>query len=81
MKEKPSLNLLVVGHTDNQGGYDLNMDLSQQRAAAVVKALTEQYGVDSGRLKPAGVGYLAPVATNDTEAGRAKNRRVDLVKH
>lgn len=80
MTDRSSLNLLVVGHTDNQGGYDLNMDLSQQRAGAVVKALTERYGVEPSRLSAAGVGYLAPIATNDTEAGRARNRRVDLVK-
>jgi len=77
----PSLNLLVVGHTDSEGGYDFNIDLSRRRAASVVNALVERFGVDSGRLTDAGVGYLAPVETNDTEEGRAKNRRVELVKH
>ncbi|GMQ79360.1 MAG: hypothetical protein BMS9Abin02_1944 [Anaerolineae bacterium] len=81
LKARPSLNLLVVGHTDNQGGYDYNMDLSQRRAAAVVTALVNQYGVDRKRLTAAGVGYLSPVASNDTPEGRAKNRRVELVKH
>jgi len=81
LSERPSLNLLVVGHTDNQGGYDYNIGLSQRRAAAVVKALTQKLGVDVARLKPAGVGYLSPVASNDTADGRAQNRRVELVKN
>jgi len=50
-------------------------------AAAVVQALAMQHGIDAKRLRPAGVGMLAPVATNDSEDGRAKNRRVELVKH
>jgi len=77
--QKPALKLLVVGHTDNQGVYDMNMDLSSRRAGSVVKALVAQ-GVAAGRLRAAGVGYLSPVASNDTEDGRAKNRRVELVK-
>lgn len=80
LSERPTLNLLVVGHTDNQGGFELNMDLSRRRAQAVVQALTSRFGVGANRLQAAGVGYLAPVASNDTEAGRAKNRRVELVK-
>ena len=81
LKASPSLNLLLVGHTDSQGGYDNNIDLSQRRAAAVVKALVDQLGVNPKRLTAAGVGYLSPVASNDTAEGRAKNRRVELVKH
>ena len=81
LRERSSMNLLVVGHTDDQGGYDYNMDLSKRRAAAVVKELVERLGVDSKRLKAAGVGYLSPVASNDKAEGRAKNRRVELVKH
>ena len=80
LKGRPSLNLLVVGHTDNQGDYDYNMGLSGRRANAVVRSLGDQYGIGSTRLRAAGVGYLAPVAANDTEAGRQKNRRVELVK-
>jgi OOP family OmpA-OmpF porin len=56
------------------------MGLSQRRAAAVVKELTTKHGVAASRLKPAGAGPLAPVAPNDTDQGRAKNRRVELVK-
>jgi len=78
--DRPNLKLLVVGHTDNQGDYDYNMGLSGRRAEAVVRALTGQYEIDETRLRSAGVGYLAPVASNDTAAGREKNRRVELVK-
>lgn len=77
---RPSLKLLVVGHTDNQGKYEYNMELSARRAKAVARALSAQHGIDSNRLRSAGVGYLAPVASNDTAAGREKNRRVELVK-
>jgi OmpA-OmpF porin, OOP family len=80
LKQEPKLTLYVVGHTDNVGGYEYNMDLSARRAAAVVKELTTRQGVDPKRLKPAGTGPLSPVAPNDTEEGRAKNRRVELVK-
>ncbi len=73
------LRLHVVGHTDSQGDLASNMRLSQARAAAVVKALAEGHGADKARLSPAGVGPLAPVATNRTEEGRALNRRVELV--
>jgi len=79
--QQPALKLLVVGHTDNQGGYEFNMDLSRRRADAVVKALVSNHGIAANRLRAAGVGYLSPVASNDTEDGRAKNRRVELVKH
>jgi OOP family OmpA-OmpF porin len=78
--DRPSLKLLVVGHTDNQGDYDYNMGLSGRRAEAVTRSLTSLNGIDASRLRSAGVGYLAPVASNDTAAGREKNRRVELVK-
>jgi flagellar motor protein MotB len=76
----PTLKLYVVGHTDNQGTLDLNMDLSRRRAAAVLAALTMKYAVPAGRLRAYGSGPYAPVASNDSEDGRAKNRRVELVK-
>ncbi|MCU0412073.1 MAG: OmpA family protein [Bacteroidetes bacterium] len=80
MKMEPSLKLYVVGHTVNIGGLDYNMRLSQDRAEAVVQALVRERGVDATRLKSFGNGPYAPVATNETEEGRAKNRRVELVK-
>ena len=76
----PALKLYVVGHTDDVGGFDYNTQLSQRRAASVVRALTAEHGIAAARLQPAGVGLLAPVAPNDTEEGRAKNRRVELVE-
>jgi len=80
LKKEAKLKAYVVGHTDNVGGIDSNMKLSQARAEAVVKALTEKYGISASRLKAYGVASLAPVASNDTEKGKAKNRRVELVK-
>lgn len=75
----PERRLHVVGHTDAVGGFDFNVKLSQQRANAVVGALVQDYGIGADRLKGNGVGMLAPIATNATEDGRAKNRRVELV--
>lgn len=77
---RPQLKILVVGHTDNAGSLDYNRSLSERRAQAVVEALAKQHGVQRERLTAVGVGMAAPVASNDNEAGRAKNRRVELVK-
>ncbi|MBY0613779.1 MAG: OmpA family protein [Beijerinckiaceae bacterium] len=74
------LAVLIVGHTDNQGGFDYNVDLSRKRADAVVKALSATYKIDAKRLRAAGAGMIAPAASNDDETGRAKNRRVEVVK-
>lgn len=79
LQKQPELKLHVVGHTDDQGGLDYNMGLSRRRAEAVVAALTSEYGIAASRLIANGVAYLAPVASNREEAGRAKNRRVELV--
>ncbi|MGO9775640.1 MAG: DUF4892 domain-containing protein [Terracidiphilus sp.] len=76
----PQLRLYVVGHTDNQGAVDLNMDLSRRRAEAVLATLTTKYTVPASRLRAYGCGPYSPVASNDSEDGRAKNRRVELVK-
>ena len=59
---------------------DYNIELSRRRAEAVVKALVANHGADSKRLRGAGVGMLAPAASNDADEGRAKNRRVEVVK-
>lgn len=80
LKADASLKLLVVGHTDNQGGMTYNLELSRRRAVAVVAALEQQYGIGAARLTAQGFGSAAPVASNDSDAGRAKNRRVELVK-
>jgi outer membrane protein OmpA-like peptidoglycan-associated protein len=80
LKSNESLKLYVVGHTDNVGTIDANMKLSKDRADAVVNVLITKFGIASARLKSYGVASLVPVASNDTEEGRAKNRRVELVK-
>ena len=80
LKNSGALKIYVVGHTDNVGSFDSNMKLSKERADAVVKALSGKYGIDAARLRPHGVASLSPVASNDTEDGKAKNRRVELVK-
>lgn len=81
MKADPKLRLMVVGHTDTQGLFEPNRDLSTRRAKAVVLALTSQYGADAKRLQSFGASFAAPVATNASEVGRAKNRRVELVAY
>lgn len=80
LKEKSDLKIFVVGHTDNDGGFDFNQQLSQQRAQAVVDELSKTHGIAADRVIAKGVSYLCPVAGNDTDAGKAKNRRVELVK-
>lgn len=80
LQENPKLKLYVVGHTDNVGSLDYNLKLSKARADAVVKELTTKYKISFDRLRAFGVASLAPVASNDTDEGRAKNRRVELVK-
>lgn len=80
LKADPGLKLYVVGHTDNQGGLDYNLGLSRRRAQAVVEELVKRRGIAAARLAPAGVAMLAPKAPNDSEEGRARNRRVELVR-
>jgi outer membrane protein OmpA-like peptidoglycan-associated protein len=80
LQQDPKLKLYVVGHTDNVGALAPNLDLSQRRAAAVVQSLTGQYHVDAARLAAFGAGPYSPVAANDSDAGRALNRRVELVR-
>lgn len=79
LKRRPKLKRYVVGHTDDVGTLDYNMGLYRRRAAAVVKVLVQRYGIAAARLRPAGVGPLAPVLANTSDAGRAWNRRVELV--
>lgn len=78
LKAQPTLKVFVVGHTDNVGALDANLALSQGRAQAVVTALTQR-GIAAARLQARGVANLAPVASNASEDGRAKNRRVEMV--
>ena len=72
--------VVVVGHTDMVADLAINLNLSQARAQAVLTALVSQFGIADTRLFAFGNGPYAPVASNKTEAGRAKNRRVELVE-
>lgn len=71
---------IIVGHTDNVGNFEANIKLSKERAEAVKNELVNKYGVSAEQLKSYGVGSTAPVSTNSTEDGRAKNRRVEIVE-
>lgn len=75
----PDLAVVIVGHTDNQGSMEYNLGLSNRRAEAVRDALVTDYSISADRMSHAGAGFLAPVATNATAAGRALNRRVEII--
>lgn len=79
LNQNPALQVFIVGHTDNQGKFDANIALSQRRAEAVVAALSKDHKIDRKRLIAKGVANISPVASNNGEAGRAKNRRVEMV--
>ena len=79
LQQHPEQKVYLVGHTDSQGGFEHNMDLSKRRAAAVQMALTADFGISAGRLEAHGVGYLAPKASNQNVDGQARNRRVEVI--
>jgi outer membrane protein OmpA-like peptidoglycan-associated protein len=79
LKQNPKLSLYVVGHTANAGTLESSLKLSNDRANAIVKALVDK-GIAAARLKAVGVGPYCPAASNRTEEGKAKNRRVELVE-
>jgi outer membrane protein OmpA-like peptidoglycan-associated protein len=76
----PDKAFYVVGHTDSKGTLAYNNKLSSDRALAVTKALTQEFAIDASRLEAHGVGPLVPVFSNTSDAGRDKNRRVELVE-
>lgn len=80
MGDQPGINLMVVGHTDSTGTPEGNIQLSQRRAERVRDALVGRFGIAASRLTAQGVGAALPVASNDTEDGRQRNRRVELVQ-
>ncbi len=80
LKDNPTVNCWIVGHTDASGSFKTNSELSLERAIAVKRHLVQQFKIASDRLYAEGVGPLAPIATNATEEGKAANRRVELVK-
>ncbi|MDN3669970.1 OmpA family protein [Echinicola jeungdonensis] len=77
LNDYPDTNIMIYGHTDSKGSEEYNQDLSEKRAGAVSNYLKMQ-GIDRNRLSTVGHGESMPVATNDTDAGRAKNRRVEV---
>ena len=80
LAKNPAAKMFIVGHTDTVGGLDYNMALSLKRAQAVVAALSGKYKITAARLVARGVGPLSPIAQNHDDAGRAKNRRVEMVE-
>ena len=79
MKDNPTMKIQIEGHTDNVGAAASNKTLSENRAKAVVAALAAK-GIDKSRLTAKGWGQEKPVADNSTDEGKAKNRRVEIVK-
>lgn len=79
LKQNPTLKLSIEGHTDNSGTADKNKKLSAERATMVLNSLTSN-GIEKSRLKASGFGAENPIVANDSEANKAKNRRVELIK-
>jgi len=80
LQENPKLELIIEGHTDNVGGAQFNLELSRKRADAVKRWLVDKVGISEVRLTTVGYGLSRPIADNSAEEGRAKNRRVELVR-
>ena len=80
LRANAGVSVVVAGHTDSQGAFDHNVDLSRRRAAAVIAMLTRDFGIPAARLTAFGAGMAAPVAANDSDQGRAQNRRVEIVR-
>jgi outer membrane protein OmpA-like peptidoglycan-associated protein len=79
LEAEPTLSLYIVGHSDQEGGLEGNLAISERRARAVRELLISEFGVSAARLQAKGVAFLAPIADNATEEGRARNRRVEAV--
>ncbi|OWU86185.1 hypothetical protein ATO6_04875 [Oceanicola sp. 22II-s10i] len=79
LKSSPGLRIALVGHTDTQGSLEANIALSRRRAQSVAERLVDRHGVPRGQLDAEGMGYLAPIASNLSAAGREANRRVEAV--
>lgn len=80
LKTNPQTKVEIEGHTDNVGTAEYNQKLSEERAKVVMDYLVEN-GINPERLSRKEYGFTRPVASNDTEEGRAKNRRVELRRH
>jgi outer membrane protein OmpA-like peptidoglycan-associated protein len=75
----PRSQIVIEGHTDSYGGDDANLALSRKRAEAVAAYLTSEFQMPAFRLSSVGYGETQPIANNDTEQGRARNRRIDII--
>ncbi|MFH1119093.1 MAG: OmpA family protein [Bacteroidota bacterium] len=80
LKENPAVSITIVGHTDSDGDDTKNLDLSKRRAVSVKNILSGEYGIEASRLHTDGKGETVPVAPNTNSEGKAKNRRVELIK-
>jgi outer membrane protein OmpA-like peptidoglycan-associated protein len=80
LKENPTVNIKIIGHTDSDGDDAKNLDLSKRRAISVKNALNTEYGIEALRIETDGKGETEPIAPNSTAEGKAKNRRVELIK-
>ena len=79
LQTEKEANIILVGHTDNKGSFEVNLALSKRRAQAVASYLADEFGIDPARIMAQGVAYLSPVANNDSEAGRRQNKRVEVL--
>jgi OOP family OmpA-OmpF porin len=79
LKQYPTSRILLEGHTDSTGPSSYNQKLSKSRADAVMKVLIDHFGINADRIRTTGMGESQPIATNDTNAGRAQNRRVEAI--
>jgi len=80
LKENPAVRIKIIGHTDSDGDDAKNLDLSKRRSVSVKNALSTQYGIEATRIETDGKGETEPIAPNTTSEGKAKNRRVELIK-
>jgi outer membrane protein OmpA-like peptidoglycan-associated protein len=76
---QPDLSVALVGHTDASGSLDGNIVISKRRAGSVLERLVSDYGVARRQLDAQGMGYLSPIASNQTQEGRDANRRVEVI--
>ncbi|KCV82233.1 OmpA/MotB domain-containing protein [Actibacterium atlanticum] len=79
LSDHPEITIALVGHTDAEGGLDGNIALSKKRAQSVMKRLVDVYSIPAAQISAEGVGFLAPVASNQTDDGRTQNRRVEVI--
>jgi len=80
LKDNPTVKVKIVGHTDSDGDNAANLDLSKRRSISVKKELADKFAIETGRIETDGKGETEPLATNDNQLNKAKNRRVEIIK-